>query len=125
MGQHGYHDAGGRFRIDGVTGPDEYSALEDNNAYTNLLARDNMRWAAAAAERHPAEAAELGVDAEEVAAWRRAAQTMTLPYDERLEVHQQSQGFTERERWDFAATAQDAFPSSCTTTTSRSTAARS
>ena len=107
---HGYHDAGGRFRIDGVTGPDEYSALEDNNAYTNLLARDNMRWAAAAAERHPDEAAQLGVDAEEVAAWRRAAQTMTLPYDERLEVHQQSQGFTERERWDFAATAQDAYP---------------
>src|SRR5688572_32694866 len=54
-----------RFRIDGVTGPDEYSALEDNNAYTNLLARDNMRWAAAAAERHPTEAETLGVTADE------------------------------------------------------------
>lgn len=107
---HGYHDADGRFRIDGVTGPDEYSALEDNNAYTNLLARDNLRWAADSAERHPAAAERLGVDAEEVAAWRRAAHEMTLPFDERLGVHQQSQGFTERERWDFAATAPDAYP---------------
>ena len=107
---HGYHDAEGRFRIDGVTGPDEYSALEDNNAYTNLMARDNMRFAAAAAERHPAEAERLGVAAGEIAAWLRAADTMSLPYDERLGVHQQSQGFTERERWDFAAMPQDAYP---------------
>ncbi len=34
----GHHDPQGRFRIDGVTGPDEYSAVADNNVYTNLLA---------------------------------------------------------------------------------------
>jgi alpha,alpha-trehalose phosphorylase len=107
---HGYHDADGRFRIDGVTGPDEYSALEDNNVYTNLLARDNLRWAAAAAERHPPEAGRLGVDDGEIATWRRAADAMTVPYDARLGVHQQSQGWTERERWDFAATPPEAYP---------------
>ncbi len=107
---HGYHDADGRFRIDGVTGPDEYSALEDNNVYTNLLARDNMRWAAAAAERHPPEASRLAVDEDEVAAGRRAADAMTVPYDARLGVHQQSQGWTERERWDFAGTPPGASP---------------
>src|SRR5207245_3846276 len=68
----GHHDAEGRFRIDGVTGPDEYSAIADNNVYTNLLAQRNLRAAATAAERHPNRAAELGVDAEEAASWRDA-----------------------------------------------------
>ena len=44
----GYDDALGRFRIDGVTGPDEYSALADNNVYTNLMTQHNLRAAAEA-----------------------------------------------------------------------------
>ena len=59
----GHHDPDGGFRIDGVTGPDEYSALADNNVYTNLMAQRNLRAAADAAERHPDEARALGVDA--------------------------------------------------------------
>ena len=53
----GHHDAEGRFRIDGVTGPDEYSAIADNNVYTNLMAQRNLRLAADAVERHPDRAA--------------------------------------------------------------------
>src|SRR5690606_15122371 len=49
----GHHDAAGFFRIDGVTGPDEYSALADNNVFTNLMAARNLEAAADAAERHP------------------------------------------------------------------------
>ena len=49
----GHHDAAGQFRIDGVTGPDEYSAIADNNVYTNLMAARNLRAAADAVERHP------------------------------------------------------------------------
>ena len=79
----GHHDAAGRFRIDGVTGPDEYSAIADNNVYTNLMAQRNLRAAADAVERHPERAAELGVDDEETASWRDAAQAMLVPYDER------------------------------------------
>jgi alpha,alpha-trehalose phosphorylase len=37
----GHHDSGESFRIDGVTGPDEYSAVADNNVFTNLMARRN------------------------------------------------------------------------------------
>jgi len=106
----GHHDAHGRFRIDGVTGPDEYSALADNNVYTNLMAQHNLDAAAAAAERQPDRATELGVDHEEIAAWRSAAEAMTLPYDEELGVHQQAAGFTEHEVWDFAATTADQYP---------------
>ena len=58
----GHRDAQGGFRIDGVTGPDEYSAIADNNVYTNLMAQCNLRAAAEAAERHPDVARSLGVD---------------------------------------------------------------
>jgi len=63
----GHHDHRGRFRIDGVTGPDEYSAIADNNVYTNLMAQQNLQAAADAAARHPDRARQLGVDDEETA----------------------------------------------------------
>jgi alpha,alpha-trehalose phosphorylase len=106
----GHHDGRGRFRIDGVTGPDEYSAIADNNVYTNLMARRNLRAAADAAERHPEAATALGVDAEETASWRDAANDMVVPYDEGLRVHQQAESFTRHEPWDFGRTGPDDYP---------------
>jgi alpha,alpha-trehalose phosphorylase len=106
----GHHDAHGRFRIDGVTGPDEYSALADNNVYTNLMAQHNLNAAAAAAERHPDCAHTLAASHEEIAAWRAAADAMTVPYNEELGVHPQAENFTEHEVWDFAATTADQYP---------------
>jgi alpha,alpha-trehalose phosphorylase len=106
----GHHDAQGRFRIDGVTGPDEYSAIADNNVYTNLLAQLNLRAAADAVARHPRHAAELGADLEEAAAWRDAAKDMVVPWDDALGVHPQSEGFTDHEIWDFAHTGPDQYP---------------
>jgi len=106
----GHHDAHGRFRIDGVTGPDEYSAIADNNIYTNLMAQHNLRSAAEAAGRNRDQDRRLGVGEEETAAWRDAADAMTIPYDETLGVHQQSEGFTAHPVWDFAATVPDQYP---------------
>jgi alpha,alpha-trehalose phosphorylase len=106
----GHHDADGRFRIDGVTGPDEYSAIVDNNIYTNLMARENLIAAADAAGRYPERARELGIDAEESGRWRDAAQEMTIPYDETSGVHPQDQEFTGHEVWDFAATPPEKYP---------------
>ncbi|HZC30763.1 MAG TPA: hypothetical protein VE261_04535, partial [Gaiellaceae bacterium] len=106
----GHHDATGAFRIDGVTGPDEYSALGDNNVYTNLMAARNLREAAAAATRYRAKAAALGVDDAEVARWLKAADAMTIPFDEELGIHPQSEGFTRYRRWDFANTREDQYP---------------
>jgi alpha,alpha-trehalose phosphorylase len=97
----GYFGPDGRFRIDGVTGPDEYSALVDNNVYTNLMAQGNLRSAADAAERRADCARRLEVEGSEIAAWREAAQRMYVPYDERLGVHPQDQDFTAHERWNF------------------------
>jgi alpha,alpha-trehalose phosphorylase len=99
-----------QFRIDGVTGPDEYSAIADNNVYTNLMAQHNLRWAAQAVQRHPEKARALGVDAGEVASWSEAAEKMFIPYDERLGVTPQAESYTEHEVWDFADTGPDQYP---------------
>jgi alpha,alpha-trehalose phosphorylase len=106
----GHHDAQGRFHIDGVTGPDEYSALADDNVYTNLMARQNLLAAAEAAKRYPDRARELGVDDEESAAWRDAAEAVFIPYDETLGVHPQSERFTRHQVWDFAHTSPEQYP---------------
>ena len=106
----GHHDAEGRFRIDGVTGPDEYGAVADNNVYTNLMAQRNLLLAADAVERHPDRVAELGVDLEEVAGWRDAATAIFVPYDETIGVHPQADAFTEHQPWDFAHGAPEQYP---------------
>jgi len=106
----GHHDPAGHFHIDGVTGPDEYSSIADNNVYTNLMARRNLQGAADAVERHPARAADLGVDAEEAASWRDAAIGMVVPYDADLGVHPQADGFTRHAVWDFAHTEPGQYP---------------
>jgi alpha,alpha-trehalose phosphorylase len=99
----GHLDPRDGFRIDGVTGPDEYSAVADNNVYTNLMAQRNLLAAAEAAEVHPDRARDLGVSEQEVAAWREAAERMLVPYDPELGVHPQSEGFTRHQLWDFEA----------------------
>ncbi|WP_030567620.1 glycoside hydrolase family 65 protein [Streptomyces aureocirculatus] len=106
----GHHDAHGTFHIDGVTGPDEYSAVADDNTYTNLMARTNLLAAADFVERHPEQAAALGVDDEESAAWRDAAEAVHIPYNSDLQVHEQHAGFTRHQHWNFAATRPDQYP---------------
>ena len=90
--------------------PDEYSAIADNNVYTNLMAQSNLQAAAGAVERYPERARELGVDPDEAVAWRGAAEAMFVPYDEELGVHPQAEQFTEHAVWDFARTGPDQYP---------------
>ncbi|GAA2222333.1 glycoside hydrolase family 65 protein [Micromonospora olivasterospora] len=106
----GHWSDDGAFHLHGVTGPDEYTALVDDNLFTNLMARRNLRGAADAAERHPEAAARLGVDAAEIAGWRAAGDAMFVPYDRKRGVHQQAAGFTEQPEWDFANTSSDEYP---------------
>ena len=106
----GHFHRDGTFRIPGVTGPDEYSALADDNVYTNLMAQQNLAAAADAADRHPAAAEALGVGVEEAAVWRAAADVMYVPYDEELGVHPQSADFTNHEVWDFDGVRPDQYP---------------
>lgn len=108
----------GRFCIDGVTGPDEYNTVVNNNAYTNLMAQENLRIAIGAVEllRKNAPEAYAGLvrstdlDRSEIEEWRRAADRMYLPYDEKAAVHLQDDGFLDREPWDFEKTPPDHYP---------------
>jgi alpha,alpha-trehalose phosphorylase len=106
----GHHDSQGQFHIDGVTGPDEYSAIADDNIYTNLMAKKNLLAAADVADKYPDRARELGVDVEEAATWRDAAQDMHITYDETIGVHSQADKFTRYQAWDFEHTKPEQYP---------------
>ncbi|MCD9199457.1 glycoside hydrolase family 65 protein [Aeromicrobium wangtongii] len=108
----------GTFHIHGVTGPDEYTTVVNDNLFTNVMARFNLRRAVSAvrtlAERDGAEyervVKRLDLDASEVEDWERAAADMAIPYDEHLGVHPQDEHFLEREVWDLANTPLDKRP---------------
>ncbi|MDP9134865.1 MAG: family 65 glycosyl hydrolase, partial [Actinomycetota bacterium] len=106
----GHHVSTGGFRIDGVTGPDEYMALTDNNVYTNLMAARNLRTAADLATHHPLRAADLGVDEEEIASWRDAAAAVVVPYDDELRVTSQSDAYTRYRHWLFERMTPQDYP---------------
>ena len=107
----GYHGDDGKFHISGVTGPDEYSAIVQDNTFTNLAAARTMTYAADACERHPEASREYGVTADEIVAWRDAAERMAVPFDEERGVYQQFAGSTDRELWDFEESlANDQYP---------------
>ena len=108
-----------------MTGPDEYDALVDNNVYTNLMAEQNLRAAADVAGRYPEQADELGVD-DRRKPLRGATppNAMLIPFDERLGVHPQSEGYTEHSRWDFRSTNRVSTRCSSTFLTSSCTASR-
>ena len=106
----GHYDGEACFRIDGVTGPDEYTALANNNVFTNLMAARNLRSAAEIARRWPIRAAELAVDDDEIDAWTNAARAMVVPFDDEIVVTPQSDGFTRYRAWDFSGTPPDRYP---------------
>lgn len=106
----GQFDMRGHFRIDGVTGPDEYSSIADNNVYTNLMAQRNLWAAADVSIKHADHARTMGVTNEEIATWRAAADAMFIPFDGARGIHPQSQNFTDHEVWDFANTPDEKYP---------------
>ncbi|HSL64220.1 MAG TPA: glycosyl hydrolase family 65 protein [Gaiellaceae bacterium] len=85
-------DDAGRAHLDGVIGPDEYHVLVDDNAYTNVMARWNLRRAAAEAERTGA-----GPGRDEIRAWRRLADALVDGYDAERGLYEQFAGFFELE----------------------------
>ncbi|GLB68639.1 glycoside hydrolase family 65 protein [Arthrobacter mangrovi] len=104
-----HRDHEGRCHLYGMTGPDEYTGVVDDNVFTNLMARRNLRWAADACAADPDSMRQLGVSLEETQLWQQAADAMYIPYDEVLRVHPANEGFTTYREWDFEG-RQDAYP---------------
>lgn len=114
----GGYDRAGRFCINEVTGPDEYTALVNNNYYTNAMAQMHLRFAAeivdALRTRRPADFARIakvtGFADCEPGEWLRAAGRMALPYDAALGIHEQDDSFLSKKTWDFAGTPRENYP---------------
>jgi len=114
-----YSDAkGGRFCINSVTGPDEYNTVVHNNAFTNLMAQENLRYAAKTVESlrvaNPEAYDKLvgmtALEQAEVEEWTRAAGLMYVPYDEHRMIIPQDDEFLDKEPWDFEGTPNDKYP---------------
>jgi len=112
------HAKGGKFCINSVTGPDEYNTVVNNNAYTNLMARENLHYAARTVQAlqatdpdaYNALVDKTTLEPSEVEGWIKAAQSMYVPYDEKLKIIPQDDSFLDREPWDFRNTPHDHYP---------------
>jgi alpha,alpha-trehalose phosphorylase len=96
-----HHDHGGAAHLRGLTGPDEYTGVVDDNVFTVLMARWNLRAAAGACAAYAQDARRLGVADGEPERWRSVAATLHVPYDDVLGVHPANAGFTAYREWDF------------------------
>jgi len=113
-----YSTRDGRFHIHGVTGPDEYSVMVDDNVYTNLMASENLSYAAQVVDdlrkENPAAYVDLAervdLHPDEPDGWLRAARAMLVPFDETLGIHPQDVDFLSQEPWDFEKTPPDSYP---------------
>jgi alpha,alpha-trehalose phosphorylase len=109
---------GGKFCINSVTGPDEYKAVVNNNAYTNLMARENLSYAARTAESLRTTDADAfnhlvhktALELHEIQDWTAAAEHMYVPYDDERQIIPQDDSFLGREPWDFENTPADHYP---------------
>lgn len=106
------------FHIHGVTGPDEYTTVVNDNLFTNVMARYNLRFATRivremqrdAPEAYAALVERTGLDAAEADAWERAAEAIHIPFSEGLGIHPQDAMFLEREVWDLEGTPREQRP---------------
>jgi alpha,alpha-trehalose phosphorylase len=109
---------GGQFCIHGVTGPDEYTTVVNNNTYTNLMARENLLYAVKTVtemrnqlpEYYATLVHRTGLKESEVDAWQKAADHMYVPFDEDVGIHPQDEDFLDLEVWDIKNTPRDRFP---------------
>ena len=109
---------GGKFCINGVTGPDEFAVLVNNNCYTNLMARENMKYALEAVSylkenmplKYASLAKKISLSELEPAEWQKAVDNMYIPYEESMGIYPQDDSFLSKKRWDIENTPFSEFP---------------
>lgn len=106
------------FHIFGVTGPDEYTAVVDDNFYTNVMARINLRnllywasWLDRNRHRDYVDLRErLDISDEEMTEFRRVEQRIHIPFDQDLGVHAQDRSFLSKPKWKFDSVPRENYP---------------
>lgn len=112
------HYKDGVFCIDGVTGPDEYTCIVNNNYYTNAMAKHNLKWAwkfyMILKERGTSALKDLerliGISGDEAEEFRKASECMYLPYNSELDINPQDDSFLNKAVWDFDSVSKDRYP---------------
>jgi alpha,alpha-trehalose phosphorylase len=106
----------GKFQINSVTGPDEYTCIVNNNYYTNALAKYCLYWAAKVydllekSDGLSALEQKIGISKNEAEDFIKASECMSLPYDEELDINPQDDAFLQKKMWDFASTPKKNYP---------------
>lgn len=114
----GYFHEDNTFKINEVTGPDEYTALVNNNYYTNAMAAYHLSHTLSLMDQLKEEDPEsyqelkkrLHMTLEELQLMKRAAKKMYMPYDDHLGIHLQDDSFLDRKPWDFDNTPKSHHP---------------
>lgn len=114
----GHFNEQGQFMITGVTGPDEYTAIVNNNYYTNAMAGYHLQWTVKFSqllkERYPSSwegwVNKLQITEDEINSMDRAGQRMFLPYSEELGINLQDDGFLNKKEWDFENIPKEKYP---------------
>lgn len=109
---------GNRFCINTVTGPDEYTAIVNNNCYTNMMAAANMQYAFEVycylrdqyPEKYKALKEKIGLEDNEPGDWKKAADHIYIPYHEQKKLYLQDDSFLDKAPWDFENTPADKYP---------------
>ena len=97
---------GGKFHLNEVTGPDEYTCLVNNNYYTNALAKFGLAWTVKLVRLLEKEniadevIQKTGLTKDELEAFLEASKKMNLPYDEETGINPQDDAFLQKKRWD-------------------------
>ncbi len=103
----------GTFQIHNVTGPDEYTAIVNNNYYTNAMAKYHLMWAnrfykilknttdPELSKQAEALFERIGLTEDEVATMLRASNQMYFEFDENLQLYAQDDSFLSKPRWPF------------------------
>jgi alpha,alpha-trehalose phosphorylase len=114
----GHLSSSGEFKIFSVTGPDEYTAVVNNNFYTNKMVQVHLRWACEIFQilnRNAGKEAErllqnIGLTEEEVTSWQAAADAMYFPFDDEKQIYAQDDSFLDKPKWDFENTPAEKYP---------------
>ena len=111
-------EADRQHHIRGVIGPDEYHETIDDNAFTNVMARWNIRRGIAVAallqqrwpERWASLSSAIGLDDAELGQWANVADTMATGLDPHTGLFEQFAGFFKLEPIDLASYAGRSVP---------------
>lgn len=111
------------FKIHCVTGPDEYTAIVNNNYYTNAMAKYHLEWTSRLYDAYTGEKTSshlkpqferlfqrLEFTEAESRLMARAAEAMYLPHDEAMGIDAQDDAFLSKPVWPFESTEASKYP---------------